>query len=98
MEWELCNFTREDEGATVPGNKLHRIWPFSDSNALITQDRMYSAIVTSVQQGQSVSLGASLISVVAIMYHFTGKKKLEFNLTKMGYLNLNTEILDTSQR
>ena len=72
MQWELCNFTCEDEEATVPGNKLHWIWPFSDSNALITQDRMYSAIVTSVQQ-------------------FTGKKKLEFNLTKMGYLNLNCQ-------
>ena len=32
--------TCEDEGTTVPGNKLHRIWPFSDSNALRIQDRV----------------------------------------------------------
>ena len=61
--------TCEDEGMTVPGNKLHRIWPFSDSNVLRTQDRVYSAILTSVQHGQSVSFGAYLVCVVTIVYH-----------------------------
>ena len=61
--------TCEDEGTTVPGNKLHRIWPFSGSNILRTRDRIYSAVVTSVQHGQSVSFGASLVCVVTIVYH-----------------------------
>ena len=50
MQWELCNFTCEDEEATVPGNKLHWIWPFSDSNALITHFGHFSKMILSIIQ------------------------------------------------
>ena len=73
--------TCEVEGATVPGNTLHRIWPFSDSNTLRTQDRMYSAIVTSVQQGQPVSLGASLVCVAS---NYSVSFESLFSLASLG--------------
>ena len=82
--------TCEDEGATVPGNTLHRIWPFSDSNTLRTQDRMYSAIVTSVQQGQPVSLGASLVCVAS---NYSVSFESLFSLASLGVKFMYCNIL-----